>query len=75
MRQGWNNLPRESSESRWRCPLPALAHAGGQREGLAALGEAQAARARKMYAAGSSVEEIAARFAVSRATIYRCLTT
>ncbi|WP_327588691.1 TetR family transcriptional regulator [Nonomuraea sp. NBC_00507] len=41
----------------------------------AALSEEQTAQARRMYDSGQAVEEIAAAFGVSRATIYRSLRT
>jgi DNA invertase Pin-like site-specific DNA recombinase len=43
---------------------------GGRR---AILSEEQVAQARSLYAEGRSAEEIAARFEVSRATVYRHL--
>ncbi|WP_204032335.1 TetR family transcriptional regulator, partial [Sinosporangium siamense] len=52
------------------------AHPRGRSGGRpSALSEAQAAQARLMHASGRSADEIAERFGVSRATIYRCLKT
>lgn len=53
-----------------RVPGPARGRKGGRR---ALLTEAQVAQARSLYAEGRSAEEIATRFEVSRATIYRHL--
>ncbi|MFI6742675.1 TetR family transcriptional regulator [Nonomuraea sp. NPDC050451] len=55
-------------------PPPTRGRARGRSGGRpAALTEEQAAHARRMYASGHGVEEIAHGFGVSRATIYRCL--
>ncbi|MGR6924478.1 TetR family transcriptional regulator [[Actinomadura] parvosata] len=54
-----------------RRPRGRLRGRGGGRP--AALTELEAKQARNSYAAGDSVEQIAVRLGVSRATIYRCL--
>ncbi|GAA3939981.1 hypothetical protein GCM10023085_21830 [Actinomadura viridis] len=63
------NAPPEGGE-------PARGRPRGRAGGRpAALSEAEAAQARELYAAGRRADEIAARFGVSRATVYRCLKT
>lgn len=63
-------IARRMSLDGARALLEARGRGGGR---LAILGDEQIAQVRALHAEGVAAEEIAARFGVSRATVYRCL--